>query len=96
MLRFVFLLLVLSLSGGLSGQNVVLTKSSDIVVIRGKSYYLHTVQPGQTLFSICKAYGVTVDEIKALNDKKDNNLSLYEVLKVPYTEPFVQQDKQFY
>ena len=96
MLRLLFLLFVLSMSAGLSGQNVTLTKSSDIVVIRGKSYYLHTVQPGQTLFSICKAYGVTVDEIKVLNDKKDNNLSLYEVLKVPYTEPFVQQDKQFY
>lgn len=96
MLRLLFLLFVLLMSAGLSGQNVTIKKSSDIVVIRGKSYYLHTVQPGQTLFSICKAYGITVDEIKALNDKKDNNLSLYEVLKVPYTEPFVQQDKQFY
>ena len=72
------------------------TKSNDIVVIRGKSYYLHTVQPGQTLYSICKAYGANIDEVKSLNDKKDNALSLYEVLKVPYTDPFVQQDDKFY
>ena len=65
-------------------------------MIRGKSYYLHTVQPGQTLYSICKAYGANIDEVKSLNDKKDNALSLYEVLKVPYTDPFVQQDDKFY
>lgn len=79
-----------------SGKGLRLTKSNDIVVIRGKSYYLHTVQPGQTLYSICKAYGANIDEVKSLNDKKDNALSLYEVLKVPYTDPFVQQDDKFY
>ena len=51
---------------------------------------------GQTLYSICKAYGANIDEVKSLNDKKDNALSLYEVLKVPYTDPFVQQDDKFY
>ncbi len=49
-----------------------------------------------TLYSICKAYGANIDEVKSLNDKKDNALSLYEVLKVPYTDPFVQQDDKFY
>ena len=82
--------------GQVLGQGTAVTKSNDIVVIRGKSYYLHTVQPGQTLYSICKAYGANIDEVKSLNDKKDNALSLYEVLKVPYTDPFVQQDDKFY
>ena len=82
--------------GQVIGQGTAVTKSNDIVVIRGKSYYLHTVQPGQTLYSICKAYGANIDEVKSLNDKKDNALSLYEVLKVPYTDPFVQQDDKFY
>lgn len=48
------------------------------------------------MYSICKAYGANIDEVKSLNDKKDNALSLYEVLKVPYTDPFVQQDDKFY
>ncbi len=43
---------------------------------QGKSYYLHTVKAKETLFSICKAYGASVDEVKALNDKKDNTLSI--------------------
>ena len=91
-----FLFLLLWSCGQVLGQGTAVTKSNDIVVIRGKSYYLHTVQPGQTLYSICKAYGANIDEVKSLNDKKDNALSLYEVLKVPYTDPFVQQDDKFY
>ena len=96
MLKLLFLFLLLWSCGQVLGQRTAVTKSNDIVVIRGKSYYLHTVQPGQTLYSICKAYGANIDEVKSLNDKKDNALSLYEVLKVPYTDPFVQQDDKFY
>ena len=96
MLKLLFLFLLLWSCGQVLGQGTAVTKSNDIVVIRGKSCYLHTVQPGQTLYSICKAYGANIDEVKSLNDKKDNALSLYEVLKVPYTDPFVQQDDKFY
>ena len=96
MLKLLFMFLLLWSCGQVLGQGTAVTKSNDIVVIRGKSYYLHTVQPGQTLYSICKAYGANIDEVKSLNDKKDNALSLYEVLKVPYTDPFVQQDDKFY
>ena len=96
MLKLLFLFLRLWSCGQVIGPGTAVTKSNDIVVIRGKSYYLHTVQPGQTLYSICKAYGANIDEVKSLNDKKDNALSLYEVLKVPYTDPFVQQDDKFY
>ena len=96
MLKLLFLFLLLWSCGQVLGQGTAVTKSNDIVVIRGKSYYLHTVQPGQTLYSICKAYGANIDEVKSLNDKNDNALSLYEVLKVPYTDPFVQQDDKFY
>lgn len=96
MLKLLFLFLLLWSCGQVLGQGTAVTKSNDIVVIRGKSYYLHTVQPGQTLYSICKAYGANIDEVKSLNDKRDNALSLYEVLKVPYTDPFVQQDDKFY
>lgn len=96
MLRFVFVIFLSWWCIGASGQGVTVPKSTDIVVLRGKSYYLHTVQPGQTLFSICKAYGADLEEVKTLNKKKDNNLSLYEVVQIPYTEPFVQQDSKYY
>ena len=96
MLRFVFVILLLWLCGEVAAQGVAIPKSTDIIVLQGKSYYLHTVQPGQTLYSICKAYGVDVETVKTLNHKKDNNLSLYEVLNIPYVEPYVQQDGKYY
>lgn len=96
MLRFLLLFCMIGLAAGVSGQEHPVKKSSDIVVIRGKSYYLHTVEAGQTLYSISKAYDVDVNELKALNDKKDNSLSLYEVLRIPYVEPFIQQDGKYY
>lgn len=96
MLRFLLFFCILWLAAGVLAQEHTVKKSSDIVVIRGKSYYLHTVEMGQTLYSISKAYGVDVNELKVLNDKKDNSLSLYEVLRIPYVEPFIQQDKNFY
>lgn len=96
MVRFLLFFCVLMSCNVVSGQEKAIRKSTDVVVIKGKSYYLHTVEAGQTLFSICRAYGVNLDEVKVLNDKKDNSLSLYEVLKVPYTEPFVQQDDEYY
>ncbi len=77
-------------------QEGKIQKSTEIVVIRGESYYLHTVLPGQTLYSICKAYNVSVEELKKLNDKKEDKLSIYEVLKVPYIESFVSQDDKYY
>lgn len=96
MFRLIFVICLLGFGLEVTGQNVMVTKSTDIVVLRGKSYYLHTVQAGQTLYSICKAYETDVEEVKVLNEKKDNTLSLYEVLKIPYIEPFIQQDEKYY
>ena len=64
MLRLVFLIFLSCFYIQVIAQGVVIPKSADIVVIKGKSYYLHTVQPGQTLYSICKTYGVDVEELK--------------------------------
>lgn len=96
MVRLVFIFLLTFMCYGAYSQSVVIKKTDDIVVIKGKSYYLHVVEQGQTLFSICKAYGVDVNLVKELNDKKDNSISLYEVLKIPYVEPYVKKDSEYY
>ena len=31
-------------------------KSTSIVTIGGESYYVHTVKPGDTFYSLCKVY----------------------------------------
>lgn len=96
MVRFAFLLLLFCVSGYINAQEVKIEKSKELVVIGGKSFYLHAVQPKQTLFSICKAYGVSVDEVKALNGKRDNALSVGEVLQIPRVEPFKRVDDKYY
>lgn len=84
------------LSGAVYAQSPVIKKSTDVIVIRGKSYYLHVVEEGQTLFSICRAYGVELQAVKEANDKNDNTISVFDVLKIPYTEPAPAQDARYY
>ncbi|WP_251619915.1 LysM peptidoglycan-binding domain-containing protein [Odoribacter lunatus] len=90
---FIYFFLV---SGILSAQSPVVKKSTDIVVIKGKSYYLHVVEEGQTLFAICKAYGVNIETVKQENDKHDNIISIFDVLKIPYQESTVERDAKYY
>ncbi len=42
----------------------------------------HTVKAGDTLYSLARQYGVTVDQIKTLNNMKDNNIKLGQELIV--------------
>ena len=46
---------------------VPVTVSTDRVTLNGKDYLYHSVQDKQTLYSIARAYGVTVDEIYDAN-----------------------------
>ena len=96
MVRFVLVCLLLGLTTNVGAQEIKIEKSTEKIVYQGKSYYLHTVKAKETLFSICKAYGVSVDEVKVLNDKKENALSIGEVLRIPVVEPFKSIDDKFY
>ncbi len=53
------------------------------VVQKSKDY--HTVASGETLFSISRLYGLTVDEIKSQNQITDNAISVGQQLKVKKT-----------
>lgn len=46
---------------------VTVEKSTEIVTISSKQYYMHHVKQGETLYSIARAYGVTEAEITRLN-----------------------------
>ena len=37
---------------------------------------MYTVQKGDSLYSIAKKFGITVDEIKSLNNLTSNNLAI--------------------
>lgn len=65
------LLWLLLLGAGLSPMivraQVVVEKSTEIVTISDKQYYMHHVKNGETLYSIARVYEVTEDEIRKLN-----------------------------
>lgn len=43
----------------------------------------HKVKAGETLYSIAKTMGVSVDELKKANGLKDNSLSIGQILRMP-------------
>jgi len=64
-------------------------KRSDVTdVFNGKKYYLHTIEKGNTLYSISKIYDVSIDDILEVNTYLDKEQSLPEglILRVPFQE----------
>ena len=52
-----------------------------------KSEVVHKVEQGQTLYSISKIYGCTVEDIMELNQIKTANLSIGQELRIPIIDP---------
>lgn len=74
-LAVVFSFLLLSL--GLNAQF-----KADTIWVEGRSYAMHTVEKGQTLFSLAKFYGATVEDVIALNPACADGLKIGQVLKI--------------
>lgn len=71
------------------GQDFVPTPveiSSETVNIQGKVFYAHTVLKGQTLYSISKAYNVSVDDLKKHNPSLREGLKAGSILNIPTPE----------
>src|SRR4051812_41536618 len=80
-----FFLLLFSSPG--FAQKGDVKKSVKTETIDGKKYYLHTVEKGQTLYAIAKAYNLTVNDILLENPDALNGIHPGEVLKVPFEKP---------
>ena len=88
--------LFMFLASSVYAQNPQAQRSGIIAEVNGKMYYIHTVEAGQTLSSISRAYEVSVADIKTLNAKKEDALSLQEILHIPYVEPHKSLDNNYY
>lgn len=59
-------------------------KSETIVYINGSKFYIHTVQPGETLYALAKAYQVGEKVIVEYNLAAADGLRAGETLKIPF------------
>ena len=66
---------------------VAVERSSEIVKVGGKEYYMHHVKQGQTLYGISQAYQVTVEEIERLNPEVKDGLNAGDVIGIPVVLP---------
>ncbi|MEI6456896.1 MAG: ABC transporter substrate-binding protein, partial [bacterium] len=51
--------------------------------IDGKDYYIHTIKRGQTLYMICKAYDVEINDVIKENPEVKNGIQAGARLKIP-------------
>lgn len=61
-------------------------KSSVVIFINGKKYFVHTVKSGDTLYSLSKRYQVSEDAIKECNPTAADGLKIDQSIKIPVSE----------
>lgn len=77
-------------------------KSKKTEIVDGKKYYLHTVEKGQTLYAIAKAYDLAVNDILVENPDALNGIKPGQVLRIPAQKPVpvttkpVQKDTAYF
>ncbi len=65
---------------------VEIKKSTRIEKIEGTKYYMHTVEAGQTVYSIAKAYDLNPKDVIFENPEVVDGVSLNQILKIPVKE----------
>ncbi len=87
MIRTIFFLVgfFLAVSGPVSQaqDHGITNRSETIQMVNGKPYYFHAVLQGQTLYSISRAYGVSIDDIIAENPDLESGLNFDQVVRIP-------------
>ncbi|MFW5674295.1 MAG: LysM peptidoglycan-binding domain-containing protein [Rikenellaceae bacterium MAG02] len=83
----------------LNAQQIII--STEIIEENGKNFYIHTVEAGQTVYSIAKAYNVSLDDVYKHNEWAKEKIKPGEKLKIPIiktetTPKAVQYDTVFH
>lgn len=76
------LLIALIIPAAVSAQ-VPVEVSSEKMIYGGKVFYMHEVQKGQTLYSISRAYKVSIDAITRDNVITSSGIQAGQVLRIP-------------
>ena len=68
--------------------------STEKVKIGEKLFLVHKVEPRQTVFSICKAYDITADDLNAANPDLKDGLKAGSILYIPLSGEAVEKVKE--
>ena len=52
-------------------------------LIEGKTYYLHKIEKGNTLYSLSKMYSVKIKDLIAENPQLEEGLKIGQVIRIP-------------
>jgi len=83
LLRIFFFCFILVFSVRPAQSQVTVVPSKTKEVIDGKSFYLHTVKPGETLYSISRAYNVLQKDVVFNNPDAFEGIKIGQELKIP-------------
>jgi len=90
--RQILLLLGIAFSLAVYSQEPVEVERSDNkVILEGKVYYIHVVEPGQTLYAIARAYHISQKEIAVENPGVVSGIQIGQALKIP-VEPTLEEE----
>ncbi len=76
------------------GQRLLVPIGGEVIDTQVTNYIDYRVMPGDTLYSIANRYGISVNELKQINNLTTNNLSVNQVIKIPYSETVVYTVRQ--
>ena len=65
----------------------ITASAQEVIVIGGAKYSIHNVERGETLYSLARTYGVTVDDIIGANEVLVNGLKAGQRIKIPIIQP---------
>ena len=79
-------LLFLFIATAIYAQDDGIRKSRVVETYKGRQYYIHFVDKGQTLSAIARTYDVSVDDIRYSNPDAGDALKLNQMLMIPFVE----------
>ncbi|CAN5405333.1 LysM peptidoglycan-binding domain-containing protein [soil metagenome] len=69
---------------------IVKKKSTELSSNDTSNYILHKVEKSQTLYSISKQYGVSIEKLRALNPELKDGLKSDQLIKIPTVKPLIE------
>ncbi|PWJ57487.1 LysM repeat protein [Dyadobacter jejuensis] len=77
-----------------SKNHLAVVDSVGFEKVGGKSFILHKVDPGQTMFAVVRRYGTTIHLLREANPGVPDNIQAGQILRVPYTYKAAGKDRK--